>query len=294
MCPSVTQQLDYQKENYAEVTNIANSVCLPSSEKMDVTNYLLRIKYDGDLSLTIGVLNALQKNHLLHVPFENLDIHYGRPIVLNTGKFFEKIVNEKRGGFCYELNGLFFELLQSLGFNVKMVSARVFNSSEQTYSQEYDHLAIIARINSTDYLVDVGFGEFTFHSLKIELNTIQNDERGNFRIEQHDDEYLRVSKQVNGNYIPEYIFSTKERALSEFGEMCIYNQTSPQSHFTQKKLCSIPTNGGRITLTSELLKITAGDSSIEEKINSDEGFTANLEKYFGINMNVASGEEGSS
>ncbi|MEO6167039.1 MAG: arylamine N-acetyltransferase [Chitinophagales bacterium] len=251
---------------------------------MNITQYLQRIKYDGIISPIITTLNALQKNHLLNVPFENLDIHYGRVIVLNVSKFFEKVVIEKRGGFCYELNGLFFELLQSMGFEVKMVSARVYNGTEKTYSPEYDHLAIIVKINSTLYLADVGFGEFTLQPLKIELNEVQKDERGNFKIQQHDDEYLMVAKQVNDDWIPEYIFSTRERALSEFTEMCIYNQTSPQSHFTQKKLCSIATDGGRITLTTDLLKISGPNVSTLEKIDSEEAFAVRLEQYFYIKM----------
>lgn len=258
---------------------------------MDVTRYLQRIKYKGDISPTIDVLNALQRNHLLQVPFENLDIHYGRPIVLNTGKFFEKVVIEKRGGFCYELNGLFFELLQSTGYQVKMVSARVFDRTEQIFSPEYDHLAIIASIGSADYLADVGFGEFAFQPLKIEPGEIQKDDRGHFKIEQLEDGYLRVSKLSGDLWISEYIFLPIERTLNEFEEMCVYNQTSPLSHFTQNKVCSIATNNGRITLTNEKLKITEGDSFTEEKINSEEEFAANLQKYFRINMNKASTTE---
>ena len=133
---------------------------------METTRYLERIKYSGGLGLTMELLNALQKQHLLNVPFENLDIHYKTPIELSLTDIFEKVVNKRRGGFCYELNGLFFELLRSIGFPVKMVSARVFNNEQQTMSAEFDHLAIIATIDSLDYLVDVGFGEFALQPLE--------------------------------------------------------------------------------------------------------------------------------
>jgi N-hydroxyarylamine O-acetyltransferase len=79
---------------------------------MDTDAYLRRISYDGSLELTPEVLGALQYTHLLSVPFENLDIHLGREILLDENRLFDKIVTERRGGFCYELNGLFTALLQ--------------------------------------------------------------------------------------------------------------------------------------------------------------------------------------
>ena len=143
---------------------------------MELKNYLRRINYDGDITPTVELLNTLQKRHLQSIPFENLDIHYGKTIELNIEKIKEKVIAKKRGGFCYELNGLFYELLKSIGFNVKMISARGYNKEQQEFGPEFDHLAIIAKINSSDYLVDVGFGEFALQPLKIELNKIQTDD----------------------------------------------------------------------------------------------------------------------
>src|SRR6185295_560871 len=152
---------------------------------MEVKKYLDRIGYEGNTEPTIGLLSALQKRHLLNIPFENLDIHYNTPIELDIAVIFDKVVIKKRGGFCYELNGIFHELLNAIGFNVKMISARVFDQKQQIFSPEFDHLAIISKIDSIDYLVDAGFGEFAFSPLKFELNTIHNDERGMFRIERY-------------------------------------------------------------------------------------------------------------
>ena len=126
-------------------------------------------------------MKFLQQQHLLNVPFENLDIHWKRPILLDTAKFYKKIVNEKRGGFCYELNGLFCELLNELGFSSKMVSARVATSNGE-FSAEYDHLAILTKIDGEDFLVDVGFGDFTAEPLRLVLDIEQTDENGIFLI----------------------------------------------------------------------------------------------------------------
>ena len=94
---------------------------------MDVNAYLKRISYQGSRSPTAETLRALQVAHLRAVPFENLSIHNSEPIVLNDEALFTKVVERRRGGFCYECNGLFAALLLALGFDVIMLSAEVVN-----------------------------------------------------------------------------------------------------------------------------------------------------------------------
>jgi len=138
----------------------------------------------------------------------------------------------------------------------------------------------------TDYLVDAGFGEFTFSPLQIEFDKIQNDKRGQFTITKYEGDYLQVNKLSENGWRPEYIFTLKERLFSEFEPMCLYHQTSPQSHFTKNKLCSILTKEGnnRITITNNKLKITGGDKTKEESINDDKEFEKYLWEYFQIKV----------
>ena len=145
--------------------------------------YLERINYRDEIDHSADVLTKLQHSHLLNVPFENLDIHLERRIELSNS--YDKIVNHKRGGFCYELNGTFFQLLKIIGFDVKLISARVPNK-DMGFGPEFDHMVIIATIHDAKYLVDVGFGDFTYSPLKIEVNLFQNDSAGVFMIKQHD------------------------------------------------------------------------------------------------------------
>ncbi len=250
---------------------------------MDITKYLYRIRYTGSLTPTKEVLADLQLHHLLNVPFENLDIHYQNPIYLDLEKIYSKIIDEQRGGFCYELNGLFFELLISLGFNAKRISARVFDSKKNDYGKEFDHLAIIVEIQQNEYLVDVGFGDFTFNPLHLKLNEIQNDQRGDFIIEKYKNEYYKVSKLIDGKWQPEYIFSPETRELKEFGGMCTYHQTSPYSHFTQKRLITKPSINGRVTITGDQLKITENEKVILQKsLTNKNDWQNHLKSYFGI------------
>lgn len=244
--------------------------------------YLARIGYSGEQQPTLEVLQQLQKRHLLTIPFENLDIHSGTPIKLDVEKIFDKVVLQKRGGFCYELNGLYFELLSALGFDVKRISAKVYSSSEGTYSPEYDHLALLVTIKEEEYLTDVGFGEFSFEPLKIALNQVQTDARGTYVFDKYDERYYRVSRLENGELRPEYIFRKTARALDEFGGMCHFHQTDPSSHFRQRSMITLPTEQGRITLTEHKLKIKEGDLTKEIELQSATEYEAYLWQYFGV------------
>ena len=228
----------------------------------------------------LPTLKLLQRAHLLHVPFENLDIHWKRPIVLDTEKFFRKIITERRGGFCYELNGLFNELLKWIGFETRLVSARVFNGTE--HGPEFDHAAIIVRIGGDEHLADVGFGAFTAEPLRFIPGEKQGDVHGVFVIRKFNDEYLEVAKLEDGNWRSEYIFRDVSRQLPEFSEMCDFQQHSPDSHFRKGKLCSIMTADGRKTLTDDNFIVTTGPEKKETPVADESQFYSLLMSEFGI------------
>jgi len=248
----------------------------------DCSRYLERINYSGSVSNSINVLTRLQQLHLLHVPFENLDIHTGKKIELKNN--YDKIVIRRRGGFCYELNGVFYELLSFCGFEVKLVSARVYNTKLQEFGPEFDHMGIIAAIRNEKYLVDVGFGEFAYSPLKIEFDVLQSDRSGNFMIKQYDKTHLSVGRIEAGHFTPEYIFTLTTRQLSDFVPMCDYHQTSSLSHFTQKRLCTIVTEKGRITISGNTLKTTENGQVTETDLINEEGFDKALWNYFQIKL----------
>jgi N-hydroxyarylamine O-acetyltransferase len=250
---------------------------------MNTKNYLRRIHYRGQTSVSVQTLTQLQKTHLLHVPFENLDIHQNVPIRLDVDQMYDKVVNRRRGGFCYELNGLFYELLKALDFEVRRISARVYHDGE--YAPEYDHLVIVVTIDGEEYLTDVGFGEFAFAPLRLDTTDPQHDERGIFRVDRYKEIYYRVSKQENETWQPVYIFENKHREFQEFAAMCQYHQTSPDSHFTQKRMITLPTEHGRITLTDDSLKISRNQETTKEKpVNRKEEFDTLLFTYFGLHL----------
>jgi N-hydroxyarylamine O-acetyltransferase len=130
----------------------------------DSSDYLKRIRFsatpgaDG-LGPTLPTLQALHRAHMLAVPFEDLSIHIGQPIILQEDALFDKIVRRRRGGFCYELNGLFAALLRHLGYRVTLLSAGVARSAGG-FGPEFDHLTLLVhQLAGADWLADVGFGD---------------------------------------------------------------------------------------------------------------------------------------
>lgn len=248
---------------------------------MDVQRYLKRIGMERVERLDEQMLQKLQRQHLLHIPFENLDIHLGKTIFLNYTTIYDKVVSQRRGGFCYELNGLFYLLLEELGFDVKRIAARVLGSSG-ILGPEFDHMAVIARIENTDWLVDVGFGKFSFLPLKIQIDELQSDGMDSYKIAVYDDQHLAVYSNEEEEWRLGYIFSTQHQETIAFESMCHYQQTSPDTNFTKRRMITMPDSKGRITLTDSKLKITRPEGITENQVDSEEAFCALLKEYFGM------------
>jgi N-hydroxyarylamine O-acetyltransferase len=250
---------------------------------VNVNAYLERINYHGPLELTAETLRGLQVAHLLTVPFENLSIHTGQPIVLKDEALFKKIVERRRGGFCYECNGLFAALLRAIGFDVSVLSAEVA-SAEGDFSPPFDHMALMVRLEHR-WLVDVGFGESFLEPLVL-------DERGDQRQGNHayrivpDDSYLNLLSNDGAAWKPEYRFTLQPYTYRDFNPMCRYHQTSPDSHFTQRRICSRAIeNGGRITVSEMRLISTSSDGARQERaLQGDEEYRTVLREEFGITM----------
>lgn len=131
---------------------------------LNAENYFKRISFQEEIQTNQSSLAALHRNHILNIPFENLDIHRGRKIHLDLSKIEHKVISNRRGGFCYELNGLFGALLRQLGFEVKIISARVFG--KEKIGREFDHLILGVSLGK-EWLVDVGFGENFLEPIQI-------------------------------------------------------------------------------------------------------------------------------
>jgi N-hydroxyarylamine O-acetyltransferase len=248
---------------------------------MDVHAYLRRINYHGPTNPAPTTLRALHVAHLRSVPFENLSIHAAEPIVLNDEALFEKIVGRRRGGFCYEANGLFAALLRALGFKVSMLSAEVARE-DGSYSPPFDHMALMVTVDER-WLADVGFGDSFLEPLLLDEEHEQLQPPDAFRIDRAGD-YRIVMRREADEWKPNYRFTLQRYEYADFAGMCRYHQTSPESHFTQKRICSRATETGRITL-SEMRLIESRLGQRQERTVADQTeYDGILREKFGIVM----------
>ena len=249
---------------------------------MDVKAYLERINYKGSLEPTVKTLRDLQLAHLQTVPFENLSIHANEPIVLQEDSLFDKIVTRKRGGFCYELNGLFAALLGNLGFEVTMLSAGVAKNGGG-FGPDFDHMTLMVSLEER-WFVDVGFGDSFQQPLLIDSRDVQLQGERSYQIDD-DGKYLVLKEKKNeGDWKAQYSFFIQSCELKDYEEMCSYHQTSPQSTFTQKRLFSIAKPNGRITLSDMRLIETIGEEKFERTLADDTEYKTVLKNEFGIFM----------
>ncbi|MEP6636696.1 MAG: arylamine N-acetyltransferase [Acidobacteriota bacterium] len=253
---------------------------------MNIKAYLERINYNGSLAPTAETLRALQAAHLLAVPFENLSIHAKQPIVLSDEALFAKIVQNKRGGFCYEANGLFAALLRALGFNVAMLSAEVANA-EGEFGPEFDHMTLMVTL-AERWLVDVGFGDSFLEPLLLDDRGDQVQGNRAYRILSDGSHLTLMQSKEKEDWKAQYRFTLQPHAYADYDEMCRYHQTSPASHFTRSRICSRATEEGRISL-SEMRFITTSEVGAdqvrhERTLTSEEEYAAVLRDHFGVVM----------
>lgn len=228
-------------------------------------------------------LSRLHKKHMLSIPFENLDIHMGHPIILNEDAFYEKIIKHQRGGYCYELNGSFASLLRRLGFRVRLLSARVA-SKNGGFTPEFDHMILLVSLKDR-WLADVGFGDSFAEPKKLDYSGPQTDDGRDYCITHRAGARL-LSRwdPLKSLWAPQYMFSLRPRRLEDFAARNRYQQTSPNSHFKKGRLCSLLTRDGRVTLTDTKLIVTKGGRRIERPVRGWKGFDRMLRRWFGMNL----------
>jgi N-hydroxyarylamine O-acetyltransferase len=256
---------------------------------MDINGYLKRINSTGILRSDLETLRELQYKHVFTIPFETLDICNQIPIILKVNLLFQKVIRDHRGGYCYELNVLFYHLLNFCGFDVNLIAGRLHHGNNR-FGREFEHLALIVNLNGRDWLVDVGYGDFSLVPLVIASGEIQSDGRNYYQIIDpvmvDGQSYLGVAKwnACKQDFKIDYIFTLTPRALPDFFGMNEFHQTSPESHFARSLICTMPTQEGRVTLINNKLIRKENGKRLVKIVQSGDQRDQLLEKYFHMDM----------
>lgn len=232
---------------------------------MDLADYLARIDFHGPLEPTKDVLYTLHRAHLASIAYENLDIHLGTPTMVELNNIYDKIVRHGRGGWCFEMNGLFAWALREIGFDVTMYAANV--RRETPYDIQGDHLVLKVELDQP-YLADVGFGTGFFEPLPLAEGNYRQDIL-DVRLEFTDDRwhFAIVSDQGRG-----YDFSAVPRSLESFAEAGDWLQTSPKSGFVHTTVCQRVERGKLDVLRGAVRTTTQASGSNTYVVESADEF----------------------
>ena len=200
-------------------------------QDFDLDAYLQRIAHSGDRSPS---LDTLRQMHLLHsqgITFENLDPFLGRPVALDLASLRAKLIGSRRGGYCYEHNLLFWHVLETIGFKVSGLAARVLWQKPENALPPRSHMLLRVEIDGRTWLADVGFGILTQTApLLLEPGLVQQTPHEPFRILERDGEYT-VQAEVAGEWRTLYRFDTAPHYKVDYTAPNYYLSANPTSHF---------------------------------------------------------------
>jgi len=252
---------------------------------VDIQTYLGRIDFNEPVRPDVETLKGLHRAHMLAVPFENLDIiPLHRPIKLDESSLWDKIVLRRRGGFCYELNGMFAWLLKQVGFIVTYLDARVFNR-DGVLGIDFDHLTLLVSVPGEPgrWLADVGFGDSFVEPLNFEEKGGQVQGLRTYRLEQTPDGVVLWQRNYEGSWKREYYFDLQPRQFpSNFKSACAYHQTSPKSHFTHNSMISVARIDGRVSLEEHELIVTKNGGKSRVPVGDAREYNVLLKEHFGV------------
>lgn len=220
---------------------------------MRISDYLARIGLETVPPPSLDGLTCLQDHHMRHVPFENLDVLLGRPLNLSPDALFEKIVQRKRGGYCFELNRLYAHLLSDVGFDPVPMMARVW-LRDPVDTPPRTHLVYRVNIDGQDWVSDVGFGGRAARlPLKIEDGYEVDDGDGRIRIRADAEFGYRISRLQDGAWSDQYTVETRAAHMSDILSGNHWTENHPQSHFRLGLGVGLFTSPGRTSFYGGLL-----------------------------------------
>lgn len=254
-------------------------------DSVNLETYLARIGYTGPREPTLDVLSAVHHAHLRAIPYENLDVHLGKPILLAENRFFQKLVLERRGGWCYEMNGLLAWALRELGFQLDCLAGAVPRASAGP-NADGNHLVLLVHLPEGEFIADVGFGDGFLRPIPLREGTYMQD-GFEFRLERGPEDGRWTVHNHEHGAAQTYDFGLQPHRLEDFTPRCDWLQTSPESGFVQKTVCQRLTPDGIITLREAVFKRVARNGVQQRVIETEAEYRRVLREAFGLELDVS-------
>jgi arylamine N-acetyltransferase len=256
-------------------------------DHLDVAAYFDRIGYRGSPEPTLDTVHALVAAHNQSIPFENLDPLLGIPVAdLSAAALTDKLVHRRRGGYCYEHNGLMGYVLDELGFGVQRFAGRVvwMNPNGPLPAQTHQVLSVTVPGVVGPLLVDVGFGGQTLTSpIRLQPGPVQETRHEPYRIRERDDGY-QLEAEINGEWQPLYMFTTRPQPRIDLEVGSWYVSTHPNSHFVTGLTAALVTDDARWNLRGRNLAVHTGGNTEKIRFDSAADVLDVLTDRFGIDI----------
>lgn len=251
----------------------------------NLDSYLERISYKGNTNAVEDVLKDIHIAHTLNVPFENLDVFYKKPVLLDEASLCKKLIENRRGGYCFEMNGIFSLALQTMGFKVTNLLARC--TLDGTHYTTKTHEAMLVETGSSRWLADVGFGnDGIIAPLLLEENTEQKQFSHTYRLIKDSKLGYVLQKKNEEGFYPLYAFTLDECSPDDFLMSNHFTATFPGSFFLTMRMCTMPKKDGRITLTDSHFKVVKENEVSTRPIANESEFASLLKENFGLDLNL--------
>jgi N-hydroxyarylamine O-acetyltransferase len=253
-----------------------------ASSAFDLDAYLVRCGYTGVRAPTLQVLRDLHLAHETHIPFENLDIQLGRPIRLDLASIQAKLVQGRRGGYCFEQNALLAAALEQLGFQVTRLAARVRLGA--TEPRPRTHMLLRVDVDGTPWLADVGFGTGgILQPIPLQPDQVTQQQVWSFRLGKEHDAWV-LQSLTGGAWQDLYIFTLEPQYDVDYEMANHYTSTYPLSRFVQVMVVQLSTPEVRYRLYNRELQVTRGTEVSCHTIEDDEALLDVLRETFGLHF----------
>jgi arylamine N-acetyltransferase len=269
---------------------VASGARSDASVTFDIDGYLARIGYTGSAEPTLDTLAGLVAAHNRSIPFENLDPLLGTPVYdLSPEALSDKLVRRRRGGYCYEHNGLMRYALTELGFGVDALAGRVVWMSPNGLdgpppAQTHNALSVAVPGVEGRMLVDVGFGGQTLSSpIRLEADVVQDTRHEPYRLREHADGYV-LEARVRDKWESLYVFTTNPRPLIDLQVGSWYVSTYPESGFVVGLSAALVTDDARYNLRGRNLATHRAGHTERVRFDSAVQVLEALTDVFGIDL----------
>ena len=257
-----------------------------TTTSMDLDLYLKRINFNGEPGVNLPTLREIQRQHLLQIPYEDLDVQLGRRLDFDTKRIFNKIVEQNRGGWCYEMNGLLGWALEELGFDVVRHSG-ASNREKQGEKTLGTHLLLEVKLNDVSYLTDVGFGDGLHFPVPITEDT-HNHNGFAYGLEQMQDGYWRMHNHPHAS-MSSFDFSLDPAldAEEELRNGCNGLQDDPNSPFRQMLIAFRHTQSTIESLLGKTAITITPSGRQEHTLNTQQEVQQDLATRFGLHEDIS-------